>query len=425
MDLVGTVFAVFATLALLVSAGAIVWHRHIITRWKAVDAMILGEEIAHEAHLSEDTGRGRLFEGIAQSRVGRRLGRDDAAVHAGLIHENVRRIEYRYRHDGRWYTSTSLGLGNTRERVRHLELFPVGRTVTARVNPADPSHSILLWRPAFRSYAGALFALWLLSVIASADLHEIPQPDWVTLPESWTVQVAAWWLLGIVAIAHFVRLGGQFTRGAVMTAAVYFGFASSPHLLPWAMDNLWPPIARRIPPHLPEGGMETVALYALGGLLVAGGTLLVLLIVWSVVATLVDAYRFHRSFVPVDATITLSEIRKEVRGSASGKSSPYWWYWPEIRFEYQVVGRRHDTGVYAPSTTYGGARGGITPAMQAIVDGHPVGSTHRARHDPKRPQVAWLVSDTLGQHLEGLVRIAGWLVVLPMVLFYLVVLFGG
>jgi len=145
-----------------------------------------------------------------------------------------------------------------------------------------------------------------------------------------------------------------------------------------------------------------------------------LLPLWFVATQSYEAYRFHNRFLPVQATVIVSEVRKETRGGGSGTRPPYLYYWPEIQFEYRVNGKDYDTGVYAPSNALAGAIGEPNDAMHAILADYPLNSTREARYDPAQPHIAYLTADTsgFGGFFLTTLKYLFYFVLIPLMLLY-------
>lgn len=422
-----TTISVFAIIFLLGGIYGIWSQRAPFGAWQSVPASVVDQSVERESNLLDDpaleaavgAGTAQAIKGLAQTLTG------DDVTDADMLRKNVRRISYRYYFDGKPHTSSMVYLGSEGSSDDLFDRFPVGRTVTAWVDPSSPGRSYLIPTPRFLGYGLVLTALLMLSLLVGIDVVKADGGFRLEFPGNWLPYMILWWLAGIAAVIHYASLRGPFSVGGAVFALVYFVLASLPVLIPWAKTHLVPWLNAHGGPWLagllPEGTAMTVFAAITGGFLVL---LLVVLPLWFAAMQSYEASRFHNEFQPVQARVIVSEIRKETRGGGGQTHPTYQFYWPEIQFEYTVNGTRYDTGVYAPSNSYAGAIGKPNEAMRAILADYPLNSTHEARYDPAHPHIAYLTAETggFGEFAITTLKYLLYIVVIPLVLLYGVII---
>ena len=388
----------FAVLMLVAGAWSIWTQHHAFTHWESVPAVIVDQAVQRESNLLDDPALEAVAgeTGVEMIRGLVNAFEGDDYTNADLLRSNVRRITYHYHAEGKTYTSSMVHLDSEASSDELFDQFPIGRTVTAWINPANTSRSYLVAKPRMGGYILVLLAMIAFSLLFAIEVVGDEHRFKLVFPTNWAPYVALWAVVGLLAAAHFAWLGGAISAGWVFGLLLYFTLISLPVTLPIVK----PPLTSWIESLF--GFNFTILIlrdWALNCLAIAVvGFFIALLITPVLIAasSTYQAYRFHQIFEPVQARIIVSEIRKETRGRSDGASSLYQFYWPEIQFEYQVAGVTYDTGVYSKSNGLEGASGGPTDQMHAIISKFPVGSTHPARYDPKQPHIAYLAANRGG-----------------------------
>lgn len=392
----GTIIGIIATLFLLAGIYGIWRQKGPFTTWKPVPALVIDQSLQRERHLFDDKSLHNIVgaDTIDTLRKLQQRLEGDTVQDAGLIQTNVRTIVYQYQVDGTAYTSSMVYLDHEGSSDDLFDRFPVGRKVTAYVHPTRPGRSYLIPTPKFLGYGMVLVCLWVLSLLVAIDWVTIDGGMQSQVPANWLPYMACWWGAGVVAVIHYASLRGPFTAGAAICSLLYFVLASLPYLIPWTNAHAIPWVSAHLGPLLAEYLPATTGIYVL--LALFGGGLIGLVVVlplWAVASVAWESHQFHTAFVPVQATVIVSELRKARRGGSSGKSSPYMYYWPEIQFEYTVDDKTYDSGVYAPTNTVAGARHEPTVKMHEVLAAYPVGSVHTARYNAEQPHIAYLTAD--------------------------------
>lgn len=134
---------------------------------------------------------------------------------------------------------------------RVLDRYPIGETVTAWVDPQDPSDSFLDRTPGFAPYIFVMFPMIFFALGSGMVVSALSKND--TAPtagdsasgtEGWFLfkpkastqaklrgSIAAavvWDGLGVLVLAHYVMVGGGFDRLAPFALAIYFGLGMIP-----------------------------------------------------------------------------------------------------------------------------------------------------------------------------------------------------
>lgn len=139
-------------------------------------------------------------------------------------------------------------------------------------------------------------------------------------------------------------------------------------------------------------------LLGLAALLIGGGILL-----WSDrTEALVAA---SAAWPGADGTVVHSQlVRREVRSSAGGVSRTEYVYGADVRYAYEVGGRRHESDVYVlgVSNDFRHRR-----SAEQRVGAHPAGSVVRVSYDPRDPARSTLVAGATGPTMPILKLMAG------------------
>lgn len=139
-------------------------------------------------------------------------------------------------------------------------------------------------------------------------------------------------------------------------------------------------------------------LVGLVALLIGGGIL-----VWSDrTEALVAA---SAAWPAVDGTVVRSQmVRRETRSNMGGVSRTEVVYGADVRYAYEVDGRRHESDVYVlgESNDFRDRR-----SAERRVGAHPVGSEVRVYHDPRDPARSTLVAGVTGSAMPTLKLMAG------------------
>jgi hypothetical protein len=326
--------------------------------------------------------------------------RNADAVDVDTIDTNVHWLVYEYRFDNQWYESRTAYFHQGQANEALLDEYPIHQPVTAYVNPVAPENSFLISAPSFGGYALILISLWIFSLASIVGRGSFP----VDLTPYSLLCLAA----GSLCIVHYALLRGPFALSAALLSAGYLVISGLPLFWPWLKNSALPAIALRLEPVF---GSVSADHWATIGFTTFVGVLLLILVVfpiWWAASSASLAGRFHQSFIPVSATVIVSEVRKTYH-PAGEKTPAFYSYWPEVKFSYKVDGQHYETGLLEKSPDTSDR---VTEEMKGVLDRYPIGSEHEIRYDPENPYVAYAAMPSPQEIWSALAKYGLWLLII-------------